>query len=337
MGDDGDEPQMPSTDEVPDVCAYAFLDEVTDENQPSGEAGASVAAAETEAIATETIKRTFRAVDSNGDGLISMEELKVVFQNLGDWSDDDFDTLMSAADQDADGKLKFDEFVDWIMDSGVDSDSLNMAPAYAQALAESAAETAEAARAQEESEKPVDSYESYLQSSHAQAVAEYAEGTLATTLNSFDELKICEQLDVVTELSLTPIGNFNMENDGRYTVDMLLKLKPFTSQLTSLKRLVLSDNQFGDAAMPALASCLQCLSRLEILELLSNDLTMVGCTTVIEALSQDALPNLTKVSMHTNPVQDDDDAVATLTASFRELRGEGDMAELLISAQAFDW
>lgn len=330
MGIDEDAPQMTSTEEL---CAYAFLDEVVDESGKT--VGEQAEAADTnpphrpasaDIHGVETIKQTFRACDSNGDGMVTPAELKALFQLLGDWTDDDFDALMSATDQNEDGQLVFDEFVTWLMHCGIDSDSLNMAPAYAQALAESAAAA-----------KPEEQCATYLQApaSYEQAVAEYAEGTPSTSMNSWDELQACQDIGIVTDMSLTHIGNFNMDNDGRYTADMLLNLKPLTTKLCSLKTLNLGENVFGDDAMPALVSCLHYLPSLESLDLSLNGLTEVGCSIIMESLSQDAMPHLTRLSLECNPVAHDADAVARLTSTFKNIRGEGDEAKLVFEEWPF--
>jgi len=64
---------------------------------------------------TSAILAAFKEADQNGDGLISREELKRVFGHLEDWSDEDFDTLFDAAETTGDGKLNYEEFVQWIM------------------------------------------------------------------------------------------------------------------------------------------------------------------------------------------------------------------------------
>eukprot|EP00927_Polykrikos_kofoidii_P035530 TRINITY_DN3009_c0_g1_i1.p1 TRINITY_DN3009_c0_g1~~TRINITY_DN3009_c0_g1_i1.p1 ORF type:complete len:694 (-),score=106.10 TRINITY_DN3009_c0_g1_i1:139-2220(-) len=63
----------------------------------------------------EEVKKAFRQADVNGDGFISCDELKKTFRALGDWSDADFELLFSEADTNSDGKLAYEEFVDWIM------------------------------------------------------------------------------------------------------------------------------------------------------------------------------------------------------------------------------
>jgi len=65
------------------------------------------------------IKQAFRRLDVNKDGCVSQSELEGVFRNLGDWSDEEFATLFSAVDANADGKLNCDEFLDWLLNSSV--------------------------------------------------------------------------------------------------------------------------------------------------------------------------------------------------------------------------
>lgn len=72
------------------------------------------------AAAAEQIKSCFRRADTNKDGLISRSELEATFRKLGAWSDAEFDVLFESADANADGKLQYTEFVNWVM---ADADS----------------------------------------------------------------------------------------------------------------------------------------------------------------------------------------------------------------------
>eukprot|EP00419_Tripos_fusus_P008265 CAMPEP_0172698368 /NCGR_PEP_ID=MMETSP1074-20121228/29426_1 /TAXON_ID=2916 /ORGANISM="Ceratium fusus, Strain PA161109" /LENGTH=682 /DNA_ID=CAMNT_0013519399 /DNA_START=75 /DNA_END=2123 /DNA_ORIENTATION=+ len=44
-----------------------------------------------------------------------MEEMKVVFKSIGEWSEEELAELFAAADTSGDGELQYDEFVDWVM------------------------------------------------------------------------------------------------------------------------------------------------------------------------------------------------------------------------------
>lgn len=61
------------------------------------------------------IKELFHEADTDGDGSISIDELRDVFGALGDWTDEEFEVLFEEADVSGDGKLQLDEFVDWVM------------------------------------------------------------------------------------------------------------------------------------------------------------------------------------------------------------------------------
>mmetsp|Transcript_125299 Transcript_125299/g.250116 ORF Transcript_125299/g.250116 Transcript_125299/m.250116 type:complete len:500 (-) Transcript_125299:266-1765(-) len=65
----------------------------------------------------KSIKDNFAKSDRNGDGLISKEELSKTFKRLGEWSDEEFNLLFSSADVNSDGKLSFNEFIDWVFAS----------------------------------------------------------------------------------------------------------------------------------------------------------------------------------------------------------------------------
>lgn len=74
---------------------------------------------------------TFKRFDVNQDGLITRDELASVFKllcaNGQSWDDGSIDALMTAADTNRDGKIQYEEFVNWVMgDSGK-----NPAPAAA--------------------------------------------------------------------------------------------------------------------------------------------------------------------------------------------------------------
>lgn len=63
----------------------------------------------------ESIKGAFKNADLNGDGYITKDELHSVFNSIGQWTDEEFDELYAAADTSGDGKLSYDEFLDWVL------------------------------------------------------------------------------------------------------------------------------------------------------------------------------------------------------------------------------
>lgn len=67
----------------------------------------------------EHIKQMFVHTDANNDGQISKQELKDVFQALGNWTDEKFEELMAAADVNQDGVLDYKEFLKWVLDGGM--------------------------------------------------------------------------------------------------------------------------------------------------------------------------------------------------------------------------
>ena len=57
------------------------------------------------------MKTAFRAVDANGDGFITKDELTVVIKNLGILcSSTDIEMMITDADTDKDGRICWDEF-----------------------------------------------------------------------------------------------------------------------------------------------------------------------------------------------------------------------------------
>ena len=60
---------------------------------------------------TEELKKAFAAIDANGDGVISKDELSTLLKGLGeDVTDDVVTEMMNLADTDGDGKVDFAEF-----------------------------------------------------------------------------------------------------------------------------------------------------------------------------------------------------------------------------------
>ena len=58
------------------------------------------------------LKKAFSVMDSNGDGVVTKDELKTLLKGLGeDVTDDVVDEMIKIADENGDGKIQFDEFV----------------------------------------------------------------------------------------------------------------------------------------------------------------------------------------------------------------------------------
>mmetsp|Transcript_133685 Transcript_133685/g.260313 ORF Transcript_133685/g.260313 Transcript_133685/m.260313 type:complete len:691 (-) Transcript_133685:205-2277(-) len=74
-----------------------------------------MATSDVEPEVLESIKAAFKNADLNGDGYISKDELHSVFNSIGQWTDEEFDELYAAADTSQDGKLSYDEFLDWVL------------------------------------------------------------------------------------------------------------------------------------------------------------------------------------------------------------------------------
>merc|ERR1719331_1315737 len=67
----------------------------------------------------DVIKEAFVGSDINGDGLVSIYELREMFQDIGQWTDEEFEALFDAADVNGDGMLQWEEFVSWILGTPV--------------------------------------------------------------------------------------------------------------------------------------------------------------------------------------------------------------------------
>jgi len=61
------------------------------------------------------IKEIFRTYDENGDGSISCAELQAIFKALGALRDIDVNQIFAHIDKKRDGKIQFEDFVDWMV------------------------------------------------------------------------------------------------------------------------------------------------------------------------------------------------------------------------------
>ncbi|THD22149.1 Calmodulin striated muscle [Fasciola hepatica] len=62
---------------------------------------------------TDIYKRVFAEFDNNGDGFIDLQELKRIMSSVGEsLTESDLDEMIKEADQDGDGKVSFQEFID---------------------------------------------------------------------------------------------------------------------------------------------------------------------------------------------------------------------------------
>ena len=57
------------------------------------------------------LKKAFTVMDTNGDGVVTKEELKTLLSGLGEEvTDEVVDEMINIADANGDGKVNFDEF-----------------------------------------------------------------------------------------------------------------------------------------------------------------------------------------------------------------------------------
>ena len=60
----------------------------------------------------EELKKAFAVMDTNGDGVVTKDELKSLLKGLGeDVNDEVVDEMIKMADENGDGKIQFQEFV----------------------------------------------------------------------------------------------------------------------------------------------------------------------------------------------------------------------------------
>merc|ERR1719473_2591372 len=69
--------------------------------------------------ATEHIRRCFREFDRDGNGGIDKSELANVLQKLDkkEWTNARITKLFNAMDDNSDGQINYDEFIDWTFDN----------------------------------------------------------------------------------------------------------------------------------------------------------------------------------------------------------------------------
>ncbi|KAJ7329337.1 hypothetical protein JRQ81_015511 [Phrynocephalus forsythii] len=66
----------------------------------------------------EEIREAFRVFDKDGNGYISVAELRHVMTNLGEkLSDEEVDEMIKEADMDGDGRVNYEEFVRVMMEN----------------------------------------------------------------------------------------------------------------------------------------------------------------------------------------------------------------------------
>ena len=59
----------------------------------------------------EDIREVFRVFDRDGNGLISVTELRQVMSSLGGLTEEEVEELVREADRDGDGQVNYEEFV----------------------------------------------------------------------------------------------------------------------------------------------------------------------------------------------------------------------------------
>eukprot|EP00929_Paragymnodinium_shiwhaense_P063521 TRINITY_DN31723_c0_g1_i3.p1 TRINITY_DN31723_c0_g1~~TRINITY_DN31723_c0_g1_i3.p1 ORF type:complete len:170 (-),score=40.17 TRINITY_DN31723_c0_g1_i3:323-832(-) len=65
--------------------------------------------------AIDEVKQAFKNADTNGDGMISLDELGSLMEKLCGFDEYQIFALFQAMDTNNDGQVSYDEFVDWVM------------------------------------------------------------------------------------------------------------------------------------------------------------------------------------------------------------------------------
>jgi cGMP-dependent protein kinase len=67
---------------------------------------------------SDKVLSTYKRFDTNGDGVIDRDELKMLLQVLdsGTFSEEDTEKFLDSVDANNDGKIQFEEFLSWVMD-----------------------------------------------------------------------------------------------------------------------------------------------------------------------------------------------------------------------------
>lgn len=72
-----------------------------------------IVAHKTNFTAKSNVKEAFKAFDKDGNGFISVEELKHAMESLGETvSNEELDEMVKMADKNKDGKIDYEEFVE---------------------------------------------------------------------------------------------------------------------------------------------------------------------------------------------------------------------------------
>lgn len=77
-------------------------------------------------LSEEDLRNAFRVLDKDGDKLISNEELKYLLSTLGEnMTEEEVDEIIKDIDQDSDGYINYEEFVDIIVNDKSSSNANN--------------------------------------------------------------------------------------------------------------------------------------------------------------------------------------------------------------------
>merc|ERR1711964_636542 len=62
------------------------------------------------------VRADFKKADSSGSGLVPEGQLAMVFKKFGNWSDAEIQVLISSFGKSSEGKVNYNEFLNWLME-----------------------------------------------------------------------------------------------------------------------------------------------------------------------------------------------------------------------------
>jgi len=111
IGHDIEAPVVPTAEQYSDERELASQGVTLSDSEELGQD-------QDEETISDKVMATYKRFDSNGDGVIDRDELKMLLQVLdsGSFSDEETEKFLDSVDDNGDGKIQFEEFLRWVMD-----------------------------------------------------------------------------------------------------------------------------------------------------------------------------------------------------------------------------